>query len=398
MTKDAASGGSPHPPAMAVDTTAGSVLHMLSKILVRLGFGAFIPVGYYVVAVSLTFLPLVIVGFFSPLSMTIRSDTLRMPFFYDFPSICMFVVSLPCLLMLTVTDDLLLNRSLSRVHVDGILTISEAIRETLANRWYRYFRSTNLAAQAVGILAGCITAYFIYMQAISEQIGSWLAPDKHMLPNGYVFLYCIILLAVVTTVYIFRSIAIGLLLRDVVAHAELHMLPLHPDKAGGLRPIGRLGLRNQYAITLIGLNIALALFVSYFFLKNNNFIGTIVIATIACLTFGPLVFLWPLLPFRDGMTRNKAQLMNGVALRMRVQLDDLRSRFQSGAITIEDEQLIDRLRKIGGVIDDMPVWPFDAVILRKFLTAYVTPLAITALSVPAGAAWKLLLLWLRQHH
>lgn len=32
------------------------------------------------------------------------------------------------------------------------------------------------------------------------------------------------------------------------------------------------------------------------------------------------------------------------------------------------------LRKIGSVIDELPVWPFDAGILRRFLTAYVIPL------------------------
>ena len=71
--------------------------------------------------------------------------------------------------------------------------------------------------------------------------------------------------------------------------------------------------------------------------------------------------------------RNKAQLMSGVALRMRAVLDNVQSRFESGAVTEEDEQMIERLRKIGAVIDDLPVWPFDAGTLRRFFTAYVIP-------------------------
>jgi hypothetical protein len=39
------------------------------------------------------------------------------------------------------------------------------------------------------------------------------------------------------------------------------------------------------------------------------------------------------------------------------------------------------LRKIGAVIDELPVWPFDATTLRRFLTAYVVP-ALGAASVP----------------
>ena len=49
-------------------------------------------------------------------------------------------------------------------------------------------------------------------------------------------------------------------------------------------------------------------------------------------------------------------------------------KLQKNDITRDDEELIDRLRKIGTLIDDLPVWPFDARTVRKFLTAYVAPL------------------------
>jgi hypothetical protein len=70
--------------------------------------------------------------------------------------------------------------------------------------------------------------------------------------------------------------------------------------------------------------------------------------------------------------------MREVSLRLRVELDNLHARLPSGTITAEDEQLIERLRKIGAVIDELPVWRFDAFTLRKFLTAYALPLASSA--------------------
>jgi hypothetical protein len=370
------------PPFSALNTTAGSVLHILSRALVGLGFGAATPVALYAGAVSVTFLPLMIVGWFSPLSMTVRSSTLQMPFFYDANNIFMYVVSFPCLLIMTVTDDQMLSRALSTVWVDGTVTISEAYGMALTERWRRLFRITNLAAQALGLAVGGVVACFIFIGSTTETVGSWVAYDKHLQPAGYIFLYCAILFSAVATIFVSRSIAVAVLLRDIVAHAELH----NPDKAGGLQPIGRLGLRNQYALTLLGLNIVLAILVTYFFVpKSNHMIELLAIATIAYLVVGPLVFVAPLLPFRGGMIRSKAQLMNGVAVRLRVELDNVRSRFQSGAITEEDEQMIERLRKIGAVIDDLPVWPFDAGTLRKFFTAYVIPIA-GSLSVPVAKA------------
>ena len=73
--------------------------------------------------------------------------------------------------------------------------------------------------------------------------------------------------------------------------------------------------------------------------------------------------------------------MSDVAQRLRVELDRLRAQLASGAISKEDGELIERLRKIGAVIDELPVWPFDAGILRKFLTAYITPL-LSAVGYP----------------
>jgi hypothetical protein len=159
----------------------------------------------------------------------------------------------------------------------------------------------------------------------------------------------------------------------------LHMLPMHPDKAGGLQPVGRLGLRNQYALTACGLNIVAAMAVVHIFLNgqyNHLQIGLLIGALIvAYLILGPAIFMGPLLPFRQGMLRSKAQLMSKVALRLRIKLDDLYARMASGEITAEDEESIQRLRRLDAVIDELPVWPFDAPTLRKFLTAYVLPIA-----------------------
>ncbi|MFZ3350996.1 MAG: hypothetical protein WA268_09045 [Xanthobacteraceae bacterium] len=304
-----------------LDTTAGSALHVVPRALERRRLAPFSPLVHYIAAISLTILPLVIAGEitreYSGASMTAPSGSIKMPFFYDLPTLCMYLVSLPCLLILTVTDDQLLRHALDRVQIDGIVKISKANGTALAERWCRYFRRTNVAAQVIGLLAGTAVVYFDVRQAVAVDIGSWVAPSKHIGLNGYVFFYCNFLFAFVASIYVIRSILLGILLWDVVTHADLHILPLHPDKAGGLRPVGRLGLRNQYAITLVGLNIGLGVFVSVLFLKNWNLGPDMVIATIACLLVGPLMFAWPLLPFRDAMRKNKAQVMSGAASGMR---------------------------------------------------------------------------------
>ncbi len=65
--------------------------------------------------------------------------------------------------------------------------------------------------------------------------------------------------------------------------------------------------------------------------------------------------------------------MSEVAQRLRIELQRLRKQLAAGQIAKEDEELIDRLRKIGALINELPVWPFDAGTIRKFGTAYFIP-------------------------
>jgi hypothetical protein len=140
--------------------------------------------------------------------------------------------------------------------------------------------------------------------------------------------------------------------------------------------MGRLGLRNQYALTIVGVNVVLFVTVSYVFLQPPHWVvGLIIAAILAYLTVGPLVFLAPLLPFRKGMLDSKSRMMSEIARRLRAELERVRAKPIMDPITKDDEETVERLRKIGAVIDELPVWPFDAGTLRTFLTAYVIPIA-----------------------
>jgi len=50
--------------------------------------------------------------------------------------------------------------------------------------------------------------------------------------------------------------------------------------------------------------------------------------------------------------------------------------------------MIERWRKIGAIIDELPVWPFDADTMRKFIAAYLIPLVIPLVSALGGGLLK----------
>jgi hypothetical protein len=200
-------------------------------------------------------------------------------------------------------------------------------------------------------------------------------------------LWCIYLFYALIPIYILRNIGISLFLRDLVAHSEISVLPFHPDQSGGLRPVGEIGLRNQYGLTVVGAKVVLLIFVSFLYLDVSSSLDDLMFAAgLAYVFLGPLIFVGPLLPFRAGMLRNKTDLMSEVAQRLRIELRRLHDQLPRGQITRDDEELVDRLRKLGEVIDQLPVWPFDSGTLRKFLSAYIVPLLGAGLIKPILAA------------
>jgi hypothetical protein len=90
-----------------------------------------------------------------------------------------------------------------------------------------------------GLLLGGAFAYFNFKVFSPSSAGHWMADNDRLTIVGYDYLLCIFLASIVIALYVVWNIAIAFLLRDVVAHSELHVLPLHPAKAGGLQPIGQ---------------------------------------------------------------------------------------------------------------------------------------------------------------
>ena len=114
-------------------------------------------------------------------------------------------------------------------------------------------------------------AIFVGIKTIRmfRTVSSWIAPDGRVHVAGYVYLLCIILLYAVIIFYVTRVILISLFLRKLAACAPLQILPLHPDGCGGLRPVGWLGLRNQYTLTVLGINLVVLVVVWVYFMGGT---------------------------------------------------------------------------------------------------------------------------------
>src|SRR5437773_1965841 len=142
--------------------------------------------------------------------------------------------------------DTTVHSLLQRVRDEHILCMAEADASKMAELWKAGFRRINIVAQSLGAGIGLSLGWATLNLYMSHDVPFWISSKGHLLPAGYAYWYCIALLYALITIYVARCIAFYVFLSEAVGDSTIQMLPLHPDKCGGLRPVGQLGLRNQY--------------------------------------------------------------------------------------------------------------------------------------------------------
>jgi hypothetical protein len=360
---------------IAVDTTGGSVIH---RLLAPAGHGerdAVSAVTLFIVSGLVAYVPIVVTSWLGGIPLMHQTAAVRLPLFYDANTAWMCVASLPTLLILIVRDQRVLADALNQVQQDDVIRPYPGAAIELKNEYERKFRWLNIWSQVAALAIGIVVAAMNFHAMSDPTLGAWGAPGGVLRLPGYLLLVVVMVFYTLVGIYVARSAGIVVLLRGLVKKVDLEILPLHPDGCGGLRPMGQLGLRNQYALTVFGINVILLGYVAHAFLGNTGSMQLLVgLGVGAYLLVGPVVFLSPLLPFRGGMLDAKKRLLHPIAKRMREELANIEANIGAHGFTKEDEEVFDRLQKLGGVIALLPVWPFDARTIRKFVTAYVLPI------------------------
>ena len=360
-----------------LDTTAGSLVHRLFWSDRRHDDAATKPRPHLAIAsascIVATYVPLLIAAWVTLPLLTERYGEVLLPFLRDWNVMFMFFVTMPALVAYLVNDQSVLTTALGRTVREEVLDLSVADAIALCAEWKQRFQWVNVSAQVIGAFIGAAVAWTNYSVYSPASVGYWTMHEGHLTGAGGVFLWGVFLFFTLTAVYVVRSVAVTFFLRALLKCSNIRVIPFHPDGSGGLRPVGAIGLNNQYLLSIYGLNL-----ISFVIVKQSlNVPGGLrvlmITAAVMYAVVGPVVFVAPLIQFRAGMMRAKTELMNEVAQRIRMELERIRIKLRKDDITKSDEELIDRLRKIGAVIKDLPVWPFDVPTVRKFLTAYLAP-------------------------
>ncbi len=182
---------------------------------------------------------------------------------------------------------------------------------------------------------------------------------------GTGFIYC--LLCIYWLNKLFRSFTI-------------HVRPLHPDRAGGLFPLGNFALRLSYLATLIGFMPVLSTITRHYVL-NRTFgfaLEPDIVAGLALyVVAAPIVFFAPLATAHRSMRDAKNQFLLDIDEAFADEYHDVRQSLKEAPADLKERlERFKELQELHDMVRKFPVWPFNADNLRRFGTSWMSPIIL----------------------
>ena len=265
--------------------------------------------------------------------------------------------------------------------------------------FYRWWWTAASVAIAVG--GTFILVMPGYMERMEKQ-DSWAMATPLSLALSLLWvlmgIYCVILLLFYCGLGIYW---LSRLFRDFTVYVR----PLHPDRAGGLSPIGKFSLTLSYIITLIGLMLVIApvgrnyvTYGTFLFRWTSDILAGLGLYIMAA----PAAFFAPLSVAHDVMKTAKGDLLLQIARRFDVEyakiqnaLDERIQIRRALGLPIHDRhtsiqdalgkditslenssKTLKELQSLHEMTSKFPVWPFNTQNIVRFSTSFVSPIVL----------------------
>jgi hypothetical protein len=187
-----------------------------------------------------------------------------------------------------------------------------------------------------------------------------------------------------------RGIVVALWFNRLFREFKVDVRALHPDKAGGLLPLGRFVGKIGWLIGIYGFTaVVLFLEAPYKQTMQFNLIlePVIGILGLAYVLFAPSIFFSMLGTAHSAMKETQSDFMLQVSNQFDQDIASVQAVLQSDADEFQKTVIkLEQLQKIHAMAASFPVWPFDARIGIRFFTAYLAPIIV---SLTLGVLTKL---------
>ena len=256
-------------------------------------------------------------------------------------------------------------------NTDEYHQIINSQRSIYSNKWA--FIGISFASIVFGIFQ--LGAYFNWFpwKTVGGYIDAVPQASYFRLPFWMIMFYTLAFVAFNVGVTIFT-------LRRLFKSAEIRILPLHPDKCGGLGAISKYTTTISIGVGTVGLLISAATIYEVLFGSLEKAIP-VILGIIAYLILAPIFFFFPLGTAHDSMRKAKDEELLGIAQKYHLAYDNLKSSSEYSDAYEKEFKNLENIKMLYEVAEAFPVWPFDVHNLRRFLTIITTPVLPAIVSI-----------------
>lgn len=155
---------------------------------------------------------------------------------------------------------------------------------------------------------------------------------------------------------------------------DIEIYPLHPDGAGGLKPLGQYVVTCGLGIGIIGLVLGMSLLRSQIGLER---LGSVFYFNLGLyILFAPIFLFIPLIEAHREMQSVKTAILLDVAEQHESVFQKSLVNMRAGKSIHKELSELDSIRKMYTIADSSPEWPFDLNILSKFSAAVFLPVIL----------------------
>ena len=339
----------------------------------------FSPVFVWLLA---TFIPTFYFGVLAYLTGNLWGNNEIRGFLEDYNSMSSLFIGIP----LVVTFYFLANKFISEC-MHG-LRKNQVFGRSLDERYNNFYEFLSAMKQDLSsskwMLVGVIPpgAFVFIAGNIHHRSRSWLAHNQVAFVSMEVLWFISFWFA---AVFVLRSIWAVVWINRAFQKFRIRVQPMHPDKSGGLAPLGQFSVRLGYAISAIGFIIAINQATThYIYTGKPEAQNTLILALGWVLYFlvSPLAFFAPIGAAHDAMLRAKREELMFFAKQFEKEYRRLKKLIAGGSFnevdtTIED---LEKVEYLYGIVNGFPVWPFQIQKIAQFSASVVLPFVLTVLS------------------
>ncbi len=163
---------------------------------------------------------------------------------------------------------------------------------------------------------------------------------------------------------VFRAIGILFMLNSLFRHAIVETIPLHPDEAGGLGPVGRLGIK--FSSVAVGLGfMATGVTIARLILGVGWAYADVLLLYTLYIILVPITLIMPIWSAHAAMVNKRDSELSKISVLFRKEYN---------APNVSQENLKSLQERHKQIKEVYPVWPISGSLLRQFSIKASIPL------------------------